>query len=133
MISELESLGDSCENISRLFVRLRTHTKGFNEESSSKLALLIGKVNQAFVAMITNLKAAQQGTLTSIDNAITIEQGINETRDVLREEGILQIERQSGNYQSMNYYLDMLEQLEAMGDFIINVSQSILKVKEQDV
>ena len=133
VISELESLGDSCENISRLFVRLRTHTKGFNEESSSKLALLIGKVNQAFVAMITNLKAAQQGTLTSIDNAITIEQGINETRDVLREEGILQIERQSGNYQSMNYYLDMLEQLEAMGDFIINVSQSILKVKEQDV
>ena len=133
VISELESLGDSCENISRLFVRLRTHTKGFNEESSSKLALLIGKVNQAFVAMITNLKAAQQGTLTSIDNAITIEQGINETRDVLREEGILQIERQSGNYQSMNYYLDMLEQLEAMGDFIINVSQSIPKVKEQDV
>ena len=133
VISELESLGDSGENISRLFVRLRTHTKGFNEESSSKLALLIGKVNQAFVAMITNLKAAQQGTLTSIDNAITIEQGINETRDVLREEGILQIERQSGNYQSMNYYLDMLEQLEAMGDFIINVSQSILKVKEQDV
>lgn len=133
VISELESLGDSCENISRLFVRLRTHTKGFNEESSSKLALLIGKVNQAFVAMITNLKAAQQGTLTSIDNAITIEQGINETRDVLREEGILQIERQSGNYQSMNYYLDMLEQLEAMGDFIINVSQSILKVKDQDV
>jgi Na+/phosphate symporter len=109
---------------------LRTHTKGFNEESSSKLALLIGKVNQAFVAMISNLKAAQQGTLTSIDNAITIEQGINETRDVLREEGILQIERQSGNYQSMNYYLDMLEQLEAMGDFIINVSQSVLKVKE---
>ena len=47
-----------------------------------------------------------------------------------REEGILQIERQSGNYQSMNYYLDMLEQLEAMGDFIINVSQSVLKVKE---
>ena len=130
VISELESLGDSCENISRLFVRLRTHTKGFNEESSSKLALLIGKVNQAFVAMISNLKAAQQGTLTSIDNAITIEQGINETRDVLREEGILQIERQSGNYQSMNYYLDMLEQLEAMGDFIINVSQSVLKVKE---
>ena len=130
VIGELESLGDSCENISRLFVRLRTHTKGFNEESSSKLALLIGKVNQAFVAMITNLKAAQQGTLTSIDNAITIEQGINETRDVLRAEGILQIERQSGNYQSMNYYLDMLEQLEAMGDFIINVSQSVLKVKE---
>ena len=130
VISELESLGDSCENISRLFVRLKTHTKGFNKESSSKLALLIGKVNQAFVAMITNLKAAQQGTLTQIDNAITIEQGINETRDVLREEGILQIERQSGNYQSMNYYLDMLEQLEAMGDFIINVSQSVLKVKE---
>ena len=131
VISELESLGDSCENISRLFVRLRTHTKGFSKESASKLALLIGKVNQAFVAMITNLKAAQTGSLTQIDNAETIEQGINETRDVLREEGILQIERrQSGDYQSLNYFLDMLEELESMGDFIINVSQSVLKEKE---
>ena len=43
-----------------------------------------------------------------------------------RQQAIDQIERRSGNYQSANYFLDMINELEAMGDFMINVSQSIV-------
>ena len=44
-----------------------------------------------------------------------------------REEGIAQIESHTGNYQSLNYFLDIIAELEAMGDFMINVSQAVVR------
>ena len=125
VISELESLGDSCENISRLLMRLRVHKLEFDDETVSKLNLLIGKVNHAFAVMVSNLKLAVSGGLKDISNAYNAEDVINVTRDTLRNEGILQIEKGADKFLAINYYLDMLAELEAMGDFIINISQSL--------
>lgn len=125
VISELESLGDSCENISRLLMRLRVHKLEFDDETVSKLNLLIGKVNHAFAVMVSNLKLAVNGELKDISNAYNAEDVINVTRDTLRNEGILQIEKGADKFLAINYYLDMLAELEAMGDFMINVSQSL--------
>lgn len=125
IIGELESLGDSCENISRLLSRLRVHGLSFDTESVSKLNLLIGKVNQAFVVMVGNMRQAENGKLTDISNAFNAEDNINQTRDTLRGEGIVQIEKNSEKFLTLNYFLDLLAELEAMGDFIINISQSL--------
>ncbi len=125
VISELESLGDSCENISRLLVRLHVHKLDFDDETISKLNLLVGKVNQAFAVMVSNMRLAADGELKDITNAYNAEDNINETRDTLRNEGILQIEKGADKFLAVNYYLDMLAELEAMGDFMINISQSL--------
>lgn len=126
IISELESLGDSCENISRILARLRAHNQEFNENTISKICLMICKVDEAFVVMLSNLKNTENHTLTNIENAYNAENNINTTRDVLREEGIRQIESQREDYQANNYYLDLIAELEAMGDFMINVSQAVV-------
>lgn len=128
VISELESLGDSCENISRLLSRLRVHNLAFDESSLGKLNLLVGKVNQAFAVMVSNLKLASEGHLTDIGNAQGAEDNINLTRNTLRDEGMIRIEKGSDRFLALNYYLDMLAELEAMGDFMINVSQSLFHV-----
>ena len=128
VIGELESLGDSCENISRLLARLRVRNLVFDEDSTGKLNLLAGKVNQAFEVMVNNLRLALDGGLSGIENALKAEDNINETRNTLRDEGILQIERQGENFLALNYFLDMLAELEAMGDFMINVSQSVVGI-----
>ena len=125
VISELESLGDSCENISRLLMRLRVHKLEFDDETVSKLNLLIGKVNHAFAVMVSNLRLAVNGELKDISNAYKAEDVINVTRNTLRNEGILQIEKGADKFLAINYYLDMLAELEAMGDFMINISQSL--------
>ena len=91
----------------------------------SKANLLIGKVNQAFAVMVSNMRLAVDGELKDISNAYNAEDKINETRDTLRDEGILQIEKGADKFLSINYYLDMLAELEAMGDFMINISQSL--------
>lgn len=131
VIGELESLGDSCENISRLLARLRAHKQEFDEDAIANLNLMIGKVEAAFQVMETNLNQAKDGKLVNIDNAYNAENNINNLRNALREEGIQQIEKQEGHYQASNYFLDLVAELEAMGDFIINISQAVVRNNEE--
>ena len=128
VIGELESLGDSGENISRILERERVHNRKFDDDSITKILTLSSKVEKGYDVMVENLKnATTLEGVKDISNAYASEDDINETRNKLREEGILQIEHHTGNYQSLNYFLDMIAELEAMGDFMINVSQAIVR------
>ena len=129
IIGELESLGDSGENISRILERERVHDRKFDEETISEINVMIDKVDSAYKIMNENLVKVANHDLESIENAYEAEADINKTRESLRNEGISQIEGQIGNYQSLNYFLDILAELESMGDFMINVSQAAEKRK----
>ena len=129
VIGELESLGDSGENISRILERERVHNRKFDEKAVANINLMIDAVTEAYEVMVENLKTAISGNLNDISNAYEAENKINETRNRLRNEGINQIGQQTGNYQSLNYFLDIISELEAMGDFMINVSQAVSKRK----
>lgn len=130
IIGELESLGDCGENISRILERERVHKMKFDSESLDMMNKLVCKVDYAYKVMILNLKEASEGHLTDISNAYAAEDEINKTRDAFRNKSIEQIEKREGNYLSNNYFLDFISELEAMGDFMINVSQSIVKNAE---
>lgn len=127
VIGELESLGDSGENISRILDRERVHNRKLDAEMIAKINLMLEKVDAAYIVMTENLNAAASSGLKDISNAYNAENEINEMRNKLREEGIVQIEQHSGNYQSLNYFLDVISELEAMGDFMINVSQAVVR------
>ena len=127
VIGELESLGDSGENISRILDRERVHNRKLDAETIGKINVMIEKVDKAYNVMVANLKEATTSSLKDISNAYSAEDEINETRNILREEGINHIEQHTGNYQSLNYFLDIISELEAMGDFMINVSQAIVR------
>ena len=84
-------------------------------------------VENAYMQMIENLNAAHKGTLTGISNAYQAETQINTLRNYLRDTEIEEIENGSKNYQSSIYYMDLVSELEKMGDFIINISQDLEK------
>ena len=77
----------------------------------------------------SNLNAADKGTLEEISNACSAEDNINNQRNHLRDEEIENIESGNKNYQTSVYYMDIVNELEKMGDFIINISQDLLKHK----
>ena len=77
--------------------------------------------------MLENLEAAHKGTLVDISNAYNAENHINELRNTLRESEIEEMENGEKNYQESVYYLDIVNELERMGDFIINISQDLKK------
>ena len=49
--------------------------------------------------------------------------------NALREEHIANMENSSYNYQTGVYYMDVVSELERIGDFIINISQAEATVK----
>ena len=129
IIGELESLGDSGESISRILSRRNIHKKEFDADTIKKLNKLIDAVDNAYVAMIDNLTKADEGYLEEVSNAYAAEERINNLRNDLRDEEIESIEHERKNYQTSVYYLDIVNELEKMGDFMINVSQDLEKCR----
>ena len=125
IIGELESLGDSGEAISRMLSRRNEHKKSFDTATIEKINLMIAKVDSAYEVMIANLIAAHEGTLTSIANAYDAEEQINALRNELREAEIEALDNNDKNYQTSVYYIDIINEFEHMGDFMINISQSL--------
>ncbi len=127
IIGELESLGDSGESISRILYRRNSHNKSFDAETIKKLNSMVDVVDDAYRVMITNLKLAEQGKLEEISNAYNAEERINNFRNDLREEEINSLEDNRKNYQTSVYFIDLVSELEKMGDFMINISQVLYK------
>lgn len=127
IIGELESLGDSGEAISRILSRKNIHNKKFDAETMHKLDDMVNVVDEAYQVVLENLEAAHKGELADIANAYNAEDRINRLRSNLRDAEIEDIEDGDKNYQTSVYYIDVVNELERMGDFLINISQNLEK------
>ena len=125
IIGELESLGDSGESISRILSRRNIHKKSFDALTIKKLTDMVSEVENAYVVMIDNLMAAHRGALEEISNAYNAEGRINNLRNNLRDAEIEELENNGKSYQTSVYYMDIVNELERMGDFMINISQDL--------
>ena len=123
IIGELESLGDSGEAIGRILKRKNAHGKQFDKSILDRLNKMMELVQKGYDAMVENLKNEH---LQDISNAQNCEYNINECRNHLREEHIVNIESNSYNYLTGVYYMDVLAELEKIGDFLINISQAVV-------
>ena len=121
IIGEMESLGDSGEAIGRILKRRNAHGKVFDKPLLDRLNKMMDLVQKGYDVMIENLK---NNELKDIANAENCEYNINECRNHLREEHIVNIENSSYNYLTGVYYMDVLSELEKIGDFLINISQA---------
>lgn len=127
IVGELESLSDSGEAISRILSRRNIHKQMFDTATIKKLEEMAELVSRAYDAMLSNLAEAHSGTLQGITNAYNAEKHINSLRNNLRDAEIEDIETGSRNYHTSVYFLDIVNELERMGDFMINVSQELEK------
>jgi phosphate:Na+ symporter len=122
----MESLGDSGEAIGRMMRRIHIHDKFFDAGMLNKLNRLMDYVEDAYKAMLDNLRLGYK-SVWDISNASNAEYNINVYRNSLREELIAGIEHDSYKYQSGVFYMDVVNELEQIGDFIVNVSEAILE------
>lgn len=122
---ELESLGDSGESISRCILHMNAYGRKLSPAHIAKLEHMTDLVSDACEEMIYNLE--NYSSIRDIHNAEEEERRINEYRDKCRMEVLDIIENTGDSYFETVFYLNILEQLEKMGDFIINVSQALIK------
>ena len=128
IIGEMESLGDSGETIGKVLARVWEHNCKFTGEMTERLNKMVDLVDAAFEAMQHNLSTPLV-ELHGIANAEEAEKAINEYRDTLRSEHLSNIEKSSYPYETGSFYMDLINCMEKMGDFIINISQSVMEAK----
>ena len=128
IISELESIGDSGFNIARILQRRNIHNKEFDPNMIKKLNYMTELLNNGFEAMITNLTLGYD-KIENISNAQDVEQDINEYRNNLKEEHLLNLENNVYSYLTGVYYMDLISEYEHVGDFMINISEAIIEIK----
>ncbi len=124
IVKEMESLGDSGEAVGRILKRKNVHGKAFDKSLLDRLNKMMDLVQKGYDVMVANLKSPE---LTDISNAVNAEYNIDECRRHLREEHIVNIESNSYNYLTGVYYIDVLNELEKIGDFLINISEAAVK------
>ena len=129
IIGEMESLGDSGEAIGRILKRKNAHGKTFDKSILDRLNRMCDLVQRGYDVMIENLKNKDNIDIAAAHNC---EYNINECRNHLREEHIVNIESDSYNYLTGVYYMDVLSELEKVGDFLINVSQAVVGKHEYE-
>ena len=128
IISELESIGDSGFNVARILQRRNIHNLKFDEQMIKKLNYMVELLERGFDAMIYNLKKGYT-QINDIANAQDIETDINEYRNNLKEEHLLNLENKTYSYLTGVYYMDLVNECEHVGDFMINISEAIMEIK----
>ncbi len=131
IVGEMESLGDSGETISRTIMQKNNYGRKLSADHLQKLNQMSILLSEAYNAMITNLE--QGSEIKDISNAKSAEREINVFRNNCREAELLAMESGTDSYFSGVFFLSIMEEMEKMGDFMINISQSAVGKKEMDV
>ena len=122
---ELESLGDSGESISRSLLHMQNYGRSLSAEHIEKLCHMTSLLGSAYEAMIYNL--SNKATIRDIDNAVKAEAAINEYRDECRDLELKDIDNKKDAYFETVFFINILEALEKMGDYLINISEAAIR------
>lgn len=128
IVDNLESIGDSCNQIAITIDNKKKSGSWFEQELRDKLNVMIGYVREALVLMDENLHS-NYSEITA-EKANELENNINAYRNQLRDEHTEAIKNNIYPYQTGIYYSSLYAQLEKLADFAINVSEAIEKVHD---
>jgi len=128
IIDDMESVGDSIYQLSKVIDTLRESKSTFTKEQLTSLKELSKIVDKAFVEMNKNLESNFK--LTDIKKAKNIELKINNKRDELRQQHVEDLKTKKYKHKVGSTYSDMFSINEKIGDYIINVSEAIYEYQE---
>ncbi len=125
IISEIESIADSCMGIGKILDRKIQQNVDFNEEIYGNIDTMYVYVNQAMEMMNSQLKDLEHISGKSLIDSYNKEREINNYRNILRGANVENINGHHYEYQAGIYYMDIIGDLEKTGDYIINVIDTL--------
>jgi len=130
VITEIESVADSCNNLARAIKRRNEGKSEFIAIQNHGIDHLFSLNEKGIVRMNEILEKPEQ-EVTSDDWAMTanIENDINNYRDMLKIENLENIDAKKYSYSDGVYYMDIVSECEKLSDYVVNVVQTIVKHK----
>ena len=125
IISEIESIADSCLGIGKILNRKIEAGVDFNDEIYKNIDSMYVYVKEAMDMMISQLKDIENISGKSLIDSYNKEREINNFRNSLRSSNVANINEKHYEYQAGIYYMDIIGDLEKTGDYIINVVDTL--------
>lgn len=123
-VTEIESIADSCHNMARHYRRKIEAKAVFTVELQDNLRLMWKELEKAYDKMQEVLEK-QEVSDSDMTDSIKYENRINELRNMLKRKNIDDINENLYDYKTGVFYTDLITECEHMGDYIINVVQSV--------
>lgn len=126
-ISELESIGDACNNLGRTINRKFKSKDDFNERQYDHIHQMFELVDDALSQMNVLMKGHKEEL--NATRSFNIENEINNYRNQLRNENLTDINNHQYDYASGSMYMDIIQECEKLGDYVVNVVEARMGMK----
>lgn len=125
IISEIESIADSCLGVGKILLRKIQSGVEFNEEIYKNIDAMYVYVKDAMSMMVGQLGNMENVSNKALIESYNKEREINNFRNSLRSANVENINNKHYEYQAGIYYMDLVSDLEKTGDYIINVIDTL--------
>lgn len=130
-IAEIESIGDSCYNLARTINRKRQGSqKDFTEKQFEHIHSMMKLVDEALSQMMVVIEHPAHPS-NDVNKSFNIENEINNFRNQLKNQNIVDVNNKEYDYQMGVYYMDIIAECEKLGDYVVNVVEASSDMKEK--
>ena len=128
-ISELESIGDACYNMARTINRkYNAKQDHFTERQYDHIHQMMGLTDQSLTEM-NRLMVGRKETF-DVNRTFNIEHEINNYRNQLKAQNIVDINNHEYTYAVGTIYMDLINECEKLGDYVVNVVEARMGVRQ---
>lgn len=128
VISEIESVADSCYNLARTLQRRYMQPERFTDEINGNVELMFNLIESGLQNMC-NVLAEEHIDQNYVNTAQNIENEINNYRNQLKLQNVIAVNEGYYDYPTATTYMDTIVECEKMGDYIVNVVEAVADSK----
>lgn len=131
-ISELESIGDSCYNMARTISRkMQNKKEQFTPELYTRLHQMMELTDNALGVMNELMRGRKESF--DVNRSLNIENEINNFRRQLKSQNINDVNNHVYSYLVSTYYMDLINECEKLGDYVVNVVEARMDMRFREV
>lgn len=129
-ISEIESIGDSCYNIARTLNRRIKGKEDFIPSQYEHMHQMMELTDQALTQMNITLVGHKGDNDANL--SFNIENEINNYRNQLKSQNINDVNNHLYTYAIGTMYMDIVQECEKLGDYVVNVVEARMGVRQHE-
>ena len=129
-ISEIESIGDSCFNIARTLNRRIRGKEDFIPSQYEHMHQMMELTDNALTQMNITLVGHKGDNDANL--SFNIENEINNYRNQLKSQNINDVNNHLYTYAIGTMYMDIIQECEKLGDYVVNVVEARMGVRQHE-
>ena len=129
-ISEIESIGDSCFNIARTLNRRFKGKEDFITSQYEHMYQMMELTDNALTQMNITLVGHKGDNDANL--SFNIENEINNYRNQLKSQNINDVNNHLYTYAIGTMYMDIIQECEKLGDYVVNVVEARMGVRQHE-